>query len=223
MLKIDIQKRIPSALEERNIHFKAEIANDEIIGLYGASGIGKTSILRMIAGLLTPDAGKIIFDTQVWFDAQLKKNWRPQKRNVGFVFQDYALFPNMNVRQNLAFALPKGESEKSIDSFLEMAELSAFATRSIDTLSGGQKQAVALIRALVQRPNVLLLDEPLTAIDGHWRGQLIALIQRIHQEYQIPILFVSHSEREIQSLCNAVILIENGSNLAPQSPNVLLE
>src|SRR5688500_3923810 len=185
MMKIDIQKRLFAAREDMKLQFDLEITTGELVAIYGASGAGKTSILKMICGLITPDDGSISVQGQPWFDASKKVNLKPQDRNVGIVFQDYAIFPNMTVKQNLEYALDKKHQRQIVDEILEMMELTNLADKKPEVLSGGQRQRVALARAIVRKPIILLLDEPLSALDTTLRLKIQDYILRIHHEFQL--------------------------------------
>jgi len=178
--------------------------------LYGKSGVGKTSTLRILAGLLNPDAGNIKVDGVHWLDTNNKINLTPQKRKVGMVFQDYALFPNMSVEQNLLFALNDGQDRQMVDELIDLMELREMIGRYPSTLSGGQQQRVALARALVQKPKLLLLDEPLSALDIEMRHKLQVYILNVHKEYGLTTILVSHDIPEILKLSQKVIILENG-------------
>jgi len=180
------------------------------VSLYGASGAGKTSILRMLAGFMKPDNGFIKVNNATWFDAATKRHLEPQQRQIGFVFQDYALFPNMNVQENIAFALGKNESHRIVHELLEVTGLTNLAARKIQALSGGQQQRVALARAIAKKPSVLLLDEPLSAIDNVMREQLQNTLLELHQRYALTTLLVSHNANEIIKLSDTVIHLEQG-------------
>jgi len=180
------------------------------VTIYGPSGAGKTSILRMIAGLMTPDAGTLDIGNVVWFDDASKINLKPQARSAGLVFQDYALFPNMNVLQNMQYALRSTKDKNTADELLHIFDLEELKNRSTATLSGGQKQRVALARAIANKPKVLLLDEPLSALDYGMRLKLQDYLQLVHRSFDITILLVSHDIGEIIRLCDAVYILRNG-------------
>jgi molybdate transport system ATP-binding protein len=166
--------------------------------------------MRLVAGLETPDGGRIEVDGKVWFDSKLKINLPPQKRSVGFVFQDYALFPTMSVRQNLLFAAQNDEQRTYVDTLLEMIELTPLADRLPATLSGGQKQRIALARALVRHPKILLLDEPLSALDPAMRQKLQDELMMIHDRLGVTTLLVSHDIAETVKLSDRLAAIESG-------------
>lgn len=210
MIELNVQKRLAAASGQLDLDVQMEIPDGAIVTLYGKSGAGKTSILRMIAGLLDPDTGTIKVGNKVWYDQQQKINRSPQERQVGFLFQDYGLFPNMSVYENLKFALPKDESKKWIDELIEMIQIGDLKSRRPATLSGGQKQRVALARALVQRPRILMLDEPLAALDQEIRTKLQNDLLAIHNEYRFTILLISHDIGEILKLSDQIFLLKNG-------------
>lgn len=192
------------------LDLELNIAKGQFVTLYGESGAGKTSTLRMISGLLRPDGGTLTVGGTTWFDSQKNINLLPQQRRVGYVFQDYALFPNMTVRQNLEYALPKKQDKKIITELLDFTQLNALQQRRPETLSGGQKQRVALARALVQRPEILILDEPLSALDLKMRIKLQEYLLQIHKRYKLTTILVSHDIGEIVKLSDSVFELHNG-------------
>ncbi|MBT8294122.1 MAG: ATP-binding cassette domain-containing protein [Eudoraea sp.] len=210
MIKIDVHKKLRAFDSEMNFHIQCQIKKGELVTLYGESGAGKTSTLRILAGLLKPDKGEITINEVRWIDTKNKIFLAPQKRNIGYVFQDYALFPNMSVLQNLEFASGKGQNKKVIKELIEMMELGDLQNRKPQTLSGGQQQRVALSRALVRKPDVLLLDEPLAALDYKIRLKLQDYITRIHKEYNLTTILVSHDIGEIMKLSDRVFVLEQG-------------
>ena len=210
MIQFSLQKNLHTAEGEMQLNVTAQIERGQFVSLYGASGAGKTSILRMLAGFMKPDNGYIKVNHTTWYDAAHKKYLEPQQRKIGFVFQDYALFPNMNVRENISFALAKNESTKIVDELLDVTGLTNLAARKIQALSGGQQQRVALARAIAKRPAILLLDEPLSAIDSVMRAQLQDTLREIHKRYALTTILVSHNADEIIKLSDVVILLEQG-------------
>lgn len=210
MIFINIIRHLDSADGPINASFDLEISNGEFITLYGPSGAGKTTLLRMIAGLEKPDSGTIRVDDQIWFDSAQHINLPPQKRSIGFVFQDYALFPTMSVRENLLFAASGDTSKFFVDELLELTELTNLAHRRPDTLSGGQQQRVALARALVRKPKILLLDEPLSALDSTMRLKLQDELTLIHTRLGVTTLLVSHDIAESVKLSDRIAQIESG-------------
>ncbi len=187
-----------------------DIPPGEFVTLFGKSGAGKTTLLRLLAGLTDPDEGMLKVDGETWFDSARGINLAPQKRKTGFVFQDYALFPNMTVRGNLEFALDNPRDRVRVDELLETMGLGALQGRRPTELSGGQRQRVALARALVRQPRLLLLDEPLSALDAETRLRLQDEILRIHRSFGITTLLVSHDLGEVFKLASRVLVIERG-------------
>lgn len=202
MLSFSCQKTMS---DQFSIDCSFEIADGKFAALYGKSGSGKTTILRMIAGFLTPSSGEIKFADKILFNGSI--NLCAQKRNIGYLFQDYALFPNMNVMQNLLFA---NKDRAFADELLSLVELRQYKDASICRLSGGQKQRVALARALMRRPEILLLDEPLSALDQDIRVKLQDYLTQIHQKFKMTTIIVSHDVGEIYKLADIVFEVENG-------------
>jgi molybdate transport system ATP-binding protein len=210
MIEVKLTRKLFGANGEMNLSLDAIIQQGELVTIYGPSGAGKTSVLRMLAGLLKPDAGLIKFDGNVWFDSSKGIHRRPQLRNIGLVFQDYSLFPNMTVRGNLEFALQKGQSSGIVDDLLELTELRILADKNPATLSGGQKQRVALARALVRKPNLLLLDEPLSALDSVMQSKLQDYLLQVHAQFKLTTILVSHDISEVMKMSKRVLILENG-------------
>lgn len=221
MIEFKLEKRLNFAEGSRTLELSIALEKGQFVTLYGKSGAGKTSILRMLAGLLRPDAGQIKVEGNYWYDQQKNILLSPQKRQLGFLFQDYALFPNMSVRENLVFALQKGESDEIIQELIELMELGELQNRKPNTLSGGQQQRVALARALVQKPPLLLLDEPLSALDQEMRLKLQNYLLEIHRKYGLTTILVSHEPNEILRLSDTVYVIEQGRLVNTCSPQEL--
>lgn len=210
MIQIDLCKQLSTAGGTMDLQIKAEIPDRSFVTLYGPSGAGKTSMLRIIAGLLNPDEGTLSVNGVPWFSSEQKINLSPQRRNVGYVFQDYALFPHMSVRQNLEFALTNSSDNSTVDELIELMELGQLENRKPDTLSGGEQQRVALARALAQKPQILLLDEPMAALDYKIRLKLQDYLLEIHREFGLTTFLVSHDISEISKLSDLVLVLENG-------------
>lgn len=210
MIRLDLQKRLATATGGMELRIKVDIPNGSFVTLYGPSGAGKTSTLRIIAGLLKPDKGFLTVNDQPWFQSDQKIDLSTQRRNVGYVFQDYALFPNMSVRQNLEFARPQNSTSSNVDELIELMELGQLQNRRPQSLSGGEKQRVALARALAQEPRILLLDEPLAALDYKIRLKLQDYLLRIHREFGLTTFLVSHDIGEISKLSDLVLVMEKG-------------
>jgi putative spermidine/putrescine transport system ATP-binding protein len=189
--------------------FDLEVERGEFVSLLGPSGCGKTTMLRIVAGFESPSAGRVVMS------GEDVTNLTPNKRRVGMVFQSYALFPNMSVFENVAFGLkiagiPRPELERRVAELLEMVGLSALKDRYSYQLSGGQQQRVALARALAPRPRVLLLDEPLSALDAQIRVSLRTEMRQIQRELGITTLFVTHDQEEALSMSDRVVVMNGG-------------
>jgi molybdate transport system ATP-binding protein len=209
MLKVDFEKNLLSPTGNFKLKLNFEIPKHHFFSLYGKSGSGKTTTLRIIAGLETPDSGFIAIDDEVWFDSSKNINLPPQKRDIGLVFQSYALFPNMSVYENITYGVKKRDG-KWVKDIVDIMELSPLKERLPHTLSGGQQQRVALARAIVSMPKVLLLDEPLSALDISIRGVLQDEIKKIHDKFDLTTILVSHDIPEIIKLADKIIHIDNG-------------
>ncbi len=217
LIYIDIEKMMLTANGKMNLAIKSTIQIGELVALFGPSGAGKTTLLRILAGLVNPDKGIVKFGNTIWFDSNKKINIAPQDRNISLMFQDYALFPNMSVEQNIQFAQSE-KNNKIVTELLYIFGLSEFRKRKPNGLSGGQKQRVALARALVRKPQLLLLDEPLSALDAEMRTMLQNEIAKAHQISGATTIMVSHDLNEVFRLAKSVICIENGSILRNGKP-----
>ncbi|QKF80575.1 ABC transporter ATP-binding protein [Halarcobacter ebronensis] len=204
MIKIDIKKELHGSTGKMTLDVDLEIKSGDFIALAGVSGSGKTTLLRILSGL-EEAKGTLKIDNEVWLDE--KFCIPPQKRKIGFVFQDYALFPNMSVIENLLYAKKDKELANKL---LEMTELKELAKRYPSSLSGGQKQRVSLCRALMNRPKLLLMDEPLSALDPNMRTKLQNEILQLHKEFETTTIMVSHDPSEIYRLSNRVIMLSQG-------------
>lgn len=218
MIELDFEKKLLTAEGETVLSIKKRIQEREFISLFGKSGAGKTTILRIIAGLTEPDRGVIKVGDEIWYSSKKKINLPPKKRRVGFVFQNYAVFPNMSVRENLEFALKDKRYKKIVDTLLDIVDLKKLEDRKPDMLSGGQLQRVALARALVRKPRILLLDEPLSALDMQMRQKLQDELAAIHRGFDITTLLVSHDLAEIYKLSNRVFVLDNGNIIKSGEP-----
>ena len=218
MICLKLEKRLSSADGEFLLSIDITIPKHSFTILCGDSGAGKTSLLRMISGLMLPDSGRITFDDQVWYDSSTNFNLSPKHRGLGFVFQEQALFPNMSVRQNLAFALGRQKNDAEIDGIITEFQLNGLQDRKPATLSGGQKQKVSLARSIINRPKLLLLDEPLSALDQKRRIRLQDYILKAHRDYHLTTIMVSHDAAEIDKMAQAILVMENGK-LESGKPN----
>jgi len=217
LIEIDFAKTLQSATTRLDLHVQTQWQSGQFVALVGPSGAGKTTVLRMLAGLTAPDSGKLVVDGEVWFDADKKINLAPQRRSIGFVFQDYALFPNLSVRQNVGYALGKQE-HAWLDELLDFTGLAGLQCRTPTTLSGGQKQRVALARAIAAKPRLLLLDEPLSALDIDLRVQLQEELSRLQIRFGFSTVLVSHDLGEVFKLARHVLRIEVGKIVQSGTP-----
>lgn len=197
-----------------NFHLQANFqAQDEIIAIFGPSGAGKSTTLRAIAGLITPQQGIIRLGQRTLFDAQKNINLPPQKRNLGYVPQNYALFPHLSIAENIAYGLLphlRHARHQRTRELLELMQLADFAQRRPGELSGGQQQRVALARALAPNPAMLLMDEPLAALEESLRQKLRAELRTIPQRFNVPILLVTHNLSEANSLASQLVILDQG-------------
>ena len=222
MININIQKMLHGSNGDMPLKVDIQISKSEFIALTGLSGSGKTTLLRIIAGLENINEGKIEVDKKTWIDSENKKLFTPiQERRIGYLFQDYALFPNMSVLKNLLFV----KNDKAFAyKLLDMVGLKELETRMPNTLSGGQKQRIALCRALMNQPKILLLDEPLSALDLSMRKKLQDDIKKFHHEFNMTTIMVSHDPSEIYKLSTRVILLDHGKILKDgKAKDVLLK
>jgi len=214
-LNLQIKKTLYTTNSVFDLDIDISANKGEIITLFGKSGAGKTTILRLIAGLTEAESGNIVVNNKIWYNSAKQINLNTQKRKTGFVFQDYALFPNMTVYKNLLFA---NKNKKEVEELLILTSLNEFKNRKPNTLSGGQKQRVALARALATKPDLLLLDEPLAALDHEMRQELQDEIIKINKKFRITIILVSHDLAEIFKLSEKVYVIDKGKIINYGSP-----
>lgn len=208
MIEILIEKRLYGSDGEFDLNLHLELPLGKFVCIFGKSGAGKSTILRMLSGLCSPDRGKIVIGDKVFFDSDKNINVPTQERKIGFVFQDYALFPHLNVYKNIIFA-HKGDKNR-VDEVISLMELESFCDKKISTLSGGQMQRVALARALVSSPEVLLLDEPLSAIDRQMRYKLQEELKNLSNHFNISSFLVSHDLGEVFRLSDYVAELKDG-------------
>ena len=209
-VEVDIRKTFGSYTLD--VSFAAE---DEVFGLLGASGCGKSLTMRCIAGIETPDEGLIVVNGEVFFDSERKINLKAQERKTALLFQNYMLFPNLTVEDNVAAGIPKGMSKAERDEIvlgeLRRFDVEAFAKRYPAQLSGGQQQRVALARMLAARPGILMLDEPFSALDAHLKGVLEQNLASLFDAFDGTILYVSHDIDEAVRFCDRIAVVERGS------------
>ena len=204
-----------------DVHFTSTAQR---VVLHGPSGAGKTQSLRMIAGVTAPDAGRVVVAGRVLCDTSAAVALSPQQRHLAYVFQDYALFPHLTVRQNIAFALSAGwrnplhtAQDPRVDHWLRSFRLESHASHYPHQISGGQRQRTALARALVNQPSALLLDEPFAALDKHLRQSLRQELKELQVELQLPLLLITHDEDDIDSLAEDLVHLEAGQVTAPHA------
>jgi molybdate transport system ATP-binding protein len=195
-----------------------EIPRGKITVLFGPSGAGKSTVLRLIAGLEIADSGKILHGEEVWFDDMRRIDVTPQQRSIGFVFQDYALFPHLTVEKNVAYGVKGKESAKTVKELISLIGLSGYEHCYPTQLSGGQKQRVALVRAMARNPDLLLLDEPLSALDWETRARLQTDVKQIIHRFQSTALYVTHDVSEVYKLADYVIVLESGKVVKQGTP-----
>lgn len=208
-LSVDIHKQLGSFCLDT-----AFTAGENTTGVLGASGAGKSLTLRSIAGIVKPDAGSIVLNGRVLFDSAKRINLPPQQRHVGYLFQNYALFPNMTVEQNIACGLhakkDRQARRRAVCEMIETMQLTGLGRLKPYQLSGGQQQRVALARILVGQPEILLLDEPFSALDSYLADQLRAELSDILRRFRKDTLLVTHSRDEAYELCQSLAVMENG-------------
>ncbi len=204
MLKIDIKHPMLTSQGDSMLEVNLDIPRGEFVCLSGASGIGKTTLLRMISGLVRPKEGTICFDDRVWCDTYSKTYMSAQERRTGLMFQDYALFPNMTIREQITYAQPQ-RNEEHLDALLDSFDLTRLADCKPSNLSGGQRQRVALARALASNPSLLLLDEPLSALDRDMKLSLMEQIRKAHLALGSVTMMACHDADEIASMATSVL------------------
>ena len=209
MIEVDIQKKLGAF--QLNVRFKADA---ETLGLLGASGCGKSMTLKCIAGIEKPDAGRIVIDGEPVFDAKKGINLPPQRRGVGYLFQQYALFPTLTVYQNLDIVLPKAmqfsQRRERIAEMIQRLRLQGLDKHKPAQLSGGQQQRTAIARMLLTTPRIIMLDEPLSALDSYLRLGVETELQSILRDFAGTILYVTHNRDEIYRVCSNIVILDEG-------------
>jgi len=224
VLETQIHKRLGTAVHGFDLKVDFQAGPGFTI-LFGPSGAGKTTVLDCIAGLITPDEGRIILASRVLFDSEKRRNEELAKRRVGYVFQSLALFPHLSVEQNVGYGLAQVgsvERKQRVGCILEEFGIAHLAKRSARQISGGESQRVALARTLVTRPAVLLLDEPLAALDAATKAKIIDDLRSWNREQRIPILYVTHSREEVFALGERVVVLDFGQVVAQGTPHEVM-
>jgi len=216
MINLNLSKQLHGPNGDMKLEINLKIKKGEFLAISGKSGSGKTTLLRIIAGLEKAN-GEIIISNEIW--QKNNKSLPPQKRKIGFLFQDYALFENMSVEENLLFV---NKDKNLANRLLEITELTHLKKRLPNTLSGGQKQRVSLCRAIMRRPKLLLLDEPLSALDSSMRNKLQNEILTLHKEFNLTTIMISHDVSEIYKMANRVVVMNNGKIINDGSPKEIL-
>jgi len=222
-LHVDIRKTLRSEARHFHLHVRFDTPARRTV-IYGPSGAGKSLTLQAIAGLLTPDEGRIAFDDDVLFDGTALIDVPARSRGFGYLFQDYALFPKLNVRQNIAFGLhagwrnpPRNVAGDMVDRWLRAFELQDVAAQRPAELSGGQRQRVALARALVHSPRALLLDEPFSALDPALRERMRQELDELLQRIGIPVVMITHDPDDLQRFGEMVLHLRDGAIVEPEA------
>jgi len=207
MIEIDVQFRRETF--RLNAAFSAD--SEGVIAIFGRSGSGKTTLINLLAGLERPTAGRISVDDTVLFDSNAGIDIPPEQRQLGYVFQDGRLFPHMTVQRNLVYGRRGAVSDTEFESIVGLLDLSSLLDRRPGTLSGGEKQRVAIGRALLARPKLILMDEPLASLDAGRKSEILTYIERLREEMRLPIVYVSHSSDEIVRLADTLVLLSDGA------------
>jgi molybdate transport system ATP-binding protein len=214
-------KMLHTAQGPQRLDIEFQWRQERLLAIYGPSGAGKTTLLRILAGLTPTESGLIEVEGETWLDTTRRINLATRHRSIGFVFQDFALFPHLTVRQQLEFALPDRKNKTIVTELLNLMELEELQGLRPALLSGGQQQRVALARAIARRPRLLLLDEPLSALDDDMRNKLQDYILTVHRHYKLTTLLVSHHLPEVLRLADEAIILENGKITARGDPSNL--
>lgn len=222
MLKVNIKKKLDNITLD--IDFET---NDAVLGLIGASGSGKSMTLKCIAGIEKPDYGRIILNDRVLFDSDKRINIRPQDRKIGYLFQNYALFPQMTVKKNILVSVNKKydkiEKEKKINDIIEVLNLRGLENKYPNEISGGQQQRVAFARIIVNEPDFLLLDEPFSALDAFLRWNIAKELKSTIKRLNTKAIFVTHNINEVYYLCENAIVLCDGKEIERNSVRELID
>jgi len=214
---LELRLRLPLAPFDLDVEFATSART---LGVFGPSGAGKTSLLEAVAGWREVEAGAVRFNGDTWLDTELGVRTAPSQRGVGYVPQDLLLFPHWSVERNVLAGVERGGAA-DVERVLAVLELGDLRARDIETISGGEKQRVALARALCSQPKLLLLDEPLGALDRALRRRILPYLLRVRDEFRVPLVLVSHDATEVAALCDEVVLLEAGRVVARGAPSVV--
>jgi molybdate transport system ATP-binding protein len=206
MLNVRVRRRIGAF----DLDVRFDVDAHEIVAVHGPSGSGKTTLINLLAGLDRPDSGRIVIDDRVLFDSARGIDIKPEARRIGYVFQDCRLFPHMSVASNLRYGRHREGSRTGFDEIVALLDLGALLRRRPGSLSGGEKQRVAIGRALLSGPRILLLDEPLASIDQKRKEDILPFIRRLRDEFKLPIVYVTHAPDEIARIADRSIHLKNG-------------
>jgi molybdate transport system ATP-binding protein len=209
MIRVSVQKKLGTF----QIDAEFELNGVAVVGLFGPSGGGKTSIINMIAGIIEPDAGEIVIETRTLYEKKSHTNIPPNRRRIGYIFQESRLFPHLSVESNLKYGwkLCKPELRRiEYDHVVDLLGIGSILRLRPSKLSGGEKQRVAIGRALLTSPELMLMDEPLSSLDRDRKAELLPFIRRLTTELKIPTIYVSHSVSEISQLAEKIVMIING-------------
>ncbi len=211
MLAVDVEKKLGA------FEVAARFEADGVSALFGPSGAGKTTVINMVAGLIKPDRGAIALDGTTLFDAAKGIDLRPNRRRIGYVFQEGRLFPHLSVRQNLDYGRWASGQPRNADEFarvVEMLDIRSLLERRPRTLSGGERQRIAIGRALLMRPRLLLLDEPLASLDAALKAEILPYLVRLRDEANVPMVYVSHDAAEVRHIATKVVRLDAGQVVA---------
>jgi molybdate transport system ATP-binding protein len=226
-MKLDVQIRKTLAAQDRAFHLDVEFRSEKnLIVIFGPSGAGKSVTIQTVAGLLTPDQGHVVLNERTLFDADARINLPARERNVGFVFQDYALFPHLTVAENVGFSIQESRSRKNgnavdarLKDFLTKFDLADLFSSYPRQLSGGQRQRVALARALIRKPDILLLDEPFAALDPLLRDRMREELLRTQKEFGVPMVIITHDPVDAEIFAEDLIILDGGKVIRKATPD----
>ena len=222
MLNFKLHKDFKSKKRSVSIVIDTAVEANKITAIYGVSGIGKSSILRMIAGLEIPDKGSVEYNGTSWFDSSSKTNLKLSERRIGFVYQEYNLFPNMTVEGNLKYASLNGVIPSHVNQLIDKLDMTELLSAYPSQLSGGQKQRCALLRSLCQNPEVLMLDEPFSSLDDDTIDTIIDQLLYIQEQHPMTILLASHRKGIINRVADVVIHVKGFNDFERGKPSSLL-